>query len=176
MVESVRRVVTGHNRDDRSIIVSDEAVLPNNVDHEVVIWATEQTPVNNSGDPKPPRSAHPLEPPEGGSVMRIVEFPPESALADLNIEQRREFMAELFEKMGAAHTRIDTSRSPGMHKTRTLDYIILLSGELTLLLDEGEVTLKPFDVVINRGGNHDWINRGSESARIAAVLIDAAAL
>jgi len=176
VIDTVRRVVTGHDGEGRSIIVGDEALSPDNVDHEIVIWATGQTPVDNAGDPKPPRTAHPLEPPSGGSVLRVVEFPPESTLKDLSEEQRREFMAEMFAKMGAAHTRVDTSRSPGMHKTRTMDYIILLSGELTLLMEEGETTLKPFDVVINRGGNHDWVNRGSEPARLAALLLDARAL
>jgi uncharacterized cupin superfamily protein len=45
----------------------------------------------------------------------------------------------------------DTSRHPGMHKTRTIDYVVLLSGEVTMLLDKGEVELKPFDVVVQRG-------------------------
>lgn len=173
MIGTVRRIVTGHDEKGRSVIVGDEAVAPDNVDNEIVIWATAQTPVDNAGEPKPPRPAHPLEPPSGGSVLRVVEFPPESALADLSDEQRREFMANIFAKMGAAHTRVDTSRSPGMHKTRTMDYVILLSGELTLLMEEGETTLKAFDVVINRGANHDWVNRGSEPARIAALLVDA---
>ena len=60
-----------------------------------------------------------------------------------------------------------------MHKTRTIDYVVLLSGEVTLLLDKGEVALKPFDVVARRGTNHAWVNKGKEPALIAAVLIDA---
>lgn len=171
MIDAVRRIVTGHDREGRSVIASDAAVSPDNVDHEVVVWATTRTPADNAAGPPP--AAHPLEPPAGGTVLRIVEFPPESALAGLGESERRAFMAQLFAKMGAAHTLVDTRRSPGMHRTRTLDYIILLSGELTLLLDEGEATLKPFDVVVNRGGNHDWVNRGSVPARIAALLIDA---
>ena len=176
MIDSVRRVVTGHDRNGRSIVLHDENVAPDNLEHEVCVWATERTPVDNAGKAKPPRTAQPLEPPDGGSVLRIAEFPPESALAGLTAEQREAFMAEMFRKLGAAHARVDTTRSPGMHKTRTMDYVIVLSGELTLLLDEGEVTLKPFDIVINRGGNHDWINRGSGPARIAALLIDAVVL
>jgi quercetin dioxygenase-like cupin family protein len=62
-----------------------------------------------------------------------------------------------------------------MHKTKSVDYIILLSGEVTMLLDEGEVDLKPFDVVIQRGTNHAWVNRGAEPALLAAILIDAEA-
>jgi mannose-6-phosphate isomerase-like protein (cupin superfamily) len=75
--------------------------------------------------------------------------------------------------MGAAGTRVDTSRHPAMHKTRTVDYVILLSGKVTMLLDEGEVHLEPFDVVIQRGTNHAWVNRGSEPAVLAGILVDA---
>jgi uncharacterized cupin superfamily protein len=77
--------------------------------------------------------------------------------------------------MDAAHCCSDASRHPGMHKTRTIDYVVLLSGEVTLLLDKGEVDLKPFDVVVQRGTSHAWVNKGKEPALIAAVLIDAKA-
>ena len=57
-----------------------------------------------------------------------------------------------------------------MHATRTLDYAVVLSGEITLILDQGEVTLKPFDTVVQRGTNHTWENRGTEPALIAFCL------
>ena len=74
--------------------------------------------------------------------------------------------------MGAAHERVDTTRHPAMHKTKTIDYIILLDGDVTLLLDEDEVRLKPFNVVVQRGTNHAWVNNGDEPALLIAVLID----
>jgi quercetin dioxygenase-like cupin family protein len=74
--------------------------------------------------------------------------------------------------MGASHERVDTSRHPAMHKTNTIDYIILLKGDVTLLLDEGEVRLEPFNVVVQRGTNHAWVNNGKEPALLIAVLID----
>ena len=61
-----------------------------------------------------------------------------------------------------------------MHKTETVDYIILLKGEVTLLLDEDERALKPLDVVIQRGTNHAWVNKGDEPAVLMAVLVDGA--
>ena len=73
--------------------------------------------------------------------------------------------------MGGAHLRIDTRRHPAMHRSRTTD-IVLLPGEITLLLDEDEVDLKPFDTVIQRGTNHAWCNRGSVPALLMAVLVD----
>ena len=68
---------------------------------------------------------------------------------------------------------IDVSKSYQMHAPDTMDYLILLSGELTLLIDDGEVTLKPFDTVIQRGVNHGWINRGTEPTMIMSAVIDA---
>ena len=59
-----------------------------------------------------------------------------------------------------------------MHQTETIDYIILLKGDVTLVLDEEEVHLEPFDVVVQRGTNHAWVNNGSEPALLIAVLID----
>jgi quercetin dioxygenase-like cupin family protein len=59
-----------------------------------------------------------------------------------------------------------------MHKTETIDYIILLKGDVTLILDEEEIDIKPFDVVVQRGTNHAWINNGTEPALLIAVLID----
>jgi quercetin dioxygenase-like cupin family protein len=80
--------------------------------------------------------------------------------------------AEAFASVGAAHHRVDTSKHPAMHKTNTIDYIILLKGDVTLLLDEDEVSLQPHDVVVQRGTNHAWINNGQEPALLIAVLID----
>ena len=77
------------------------------------------------------------------------------------------------ERAAAIARRPDTSRHPGMHKTRTVDYIILLKGEVTMLVDKGEVHLKPFDVVIQRGTNHAWVNRGGETAVLVAVMVEA---
>jgi uncharacterized cupin superfamily protein len=87
-------------------------------------------------------------------------------------EELKAGMAAAFEQIDAAHERPDTTRHPGMHKTKTIDYIILLSGSVTLLLDNDEVQLQPFDVVVQRGTNHAWVVDGTESALFIAVLID----
>jgi quercetin dioxygenase-like cupin family protein len=80
--------------------------------------------------------------------------------------------ADAFEKIGASHHRIDTSKHPAMHKTDTIDYIILLEGDVTLILDKEEVVIKPHDVVVQRGTNHAWVNNGNNPALLIAVLID----
>ena len=108
-------------------------------------------------------------------MLHFFQVAPEAEDAALSTEERERRAAAAFAGLGAPHARGDTTRSPGMHKTKTVDYIILLSGEVTMLLDEGEVDLQPFDVVIQRGTNHAWVNRGAEPALLAAILIDAEA-
>ena len=71
----------------------------------------------------------------------------------------------------AADAQPDVRRDPGMHKTPSTDYIILLSGTITLVLDKTEHDLQPFDAVVQRGTNHAWVNRGTEDALLMAVLV-----
>ena len=61
-----------------------------------------------------------------------------------------------------------------MHRTETIDYGIVLEGELVLIMDEGETTVRAGDIVVQRGTNHGWANRSSENCRIAFILIDGA--
>ena len=112
-----------------------------------------------------------IEPAPNGTQFRFFPVLPEDpAISREELERR---YAELFAKMGASHCRVDTSRHPAMHQSKTVDHIILLSGKVTLLLDEGEADLEPFDVVIQRGTNHAWVNRGTELAILAAFSVDA---
>jgi hypothetical protein len=118
------------------------------------------------------RGVAPLEPPPGGSVFRFFRVMPEGSGSNITSEERERLYAHHFAEMGAAHCRPDTSRHVGMHRTATLDYIILLSGRVTLLLDNDEIALQPFDVVVQRATNHAWVNRGEKPALLMAVLID----
>jgi mannose-6-phosphate isomerase-like protein (cupin superfamily) len=170
MPRAIRRVVTGHTSTGRSTILIDGEVPPGPVEHDRYVWTSNAVPAMNSGSVDAADVPLRLEP-VGGSVFRIVEFPPESALAHLSAEQKDGFFADLFAGLGASHCRVDTSRSAGMHKTSTLDYAVVLRGEITLLLDEGEATLKPGDLVVQRGTNHDWVVRGAEPAVIAVVML-----
>ena len=72
-----------------------------------------------------------------------------------------------------APTRGLPPRHPLMHRTKTVDYIIVMSGEIDMLLDDSEVHLKAGDVMVQQGTNHAWVNRGTEVCRIAFVLVDA---
>ncbi|HJU28950.1 MAG TPA: cupin domain-containing protein [Candidatus Binataceae bacterium] len=166
MAPQFRRIVTGHDAEGKSIVVIDGP--PSSFG---AFWQTEGAPADNSGSADVAQSVRKLEPPPAGSIFRCALIPPEDP--NVSPKEREAAIARMFAQMEAEHCRPDTSRHPGMHKTRTVDYVILLSGEVTLLLDKGQVDLKPFDVVVQRGTNHAWVNKGKEPALIAAVLIDA---
>jgi mannose-6-phosphate isomerase-like protein (cupin superfamily) len=166
MARQLRRIVTGHNAGGKSVIVVDGPATPFGA-----YWLTDATPVDNTNSGDAAQQVRTLEPPSGGSIFRFAAIPPEDP--NVSLEELEHQTAKMFAQIDAAHCRPDTTRHPGMHKTRTIDYVVLLSGEVTLMLDEGEVDLKPFDVVVQRGTNHAWINKGKEPALIAAVLIDA---
>jgi len=166
MAREPRRIVTGHDAQGKSVIVIDGPPTPFGA-----YWLTDSAPVDNSRSGDAGELVRKLEPPPGGSIFRFAAIPPEDA--SVSSEERERRTAKMFAQMEASNCRVDTSRHPGMHKTRTIDYVVLLSGEVTLILDKGEVDLKPFDVVVQRGTNHAWANKGKEPALIAAVLIDA---
>lgn len=146
-----RRIVTGHAPDGRSVIVSDAPVphvreVPGARFDE--IWATGAAPeplgLVPGGEPTSGSvSIGPAGP--GGSTIRIIEFQPAGA--------------------GGV-------RSP-MHRTRTIDYGIVLEGEIVLILSDSETILRKGDVVVQRGTDHAWENRSGEVARMVFVLIDA---
>ena len=167
-----RRIVTGHNAAGRSVIKIDDRGA-HGLANLSELWVTDATPADNRREIDATDRPVSLTPPDGGTVFRTFRVSPESAAAGLDPEQRAALVRERFAAMNAADALVDTSRHPGMHKTRTVDYIILLSGRVTLLLDDDEVDLEPFDVVVQRGTNHAWINRGDEPAQLIAVLIDA---
>jgi quercetin dioxygenase-like cupin family protein len=168
MPREMRRIVTGHDAAGKSVVVIDGPATKANA-----YWLTDAAPADNKKTDDTAQLVRGLEPPLAGTIFRYAAIPPEDP--NVSPEERERATARMFEQMGASHCRADTTRHPGMHKTRTVDYVILLSGEVTLLLDKGEVDLKPFDVVVQRGTNHAWVNKGKEPALIAAVLVDAKA-
>ncbi len=172
-----RRIVTGHDERGRSAVVSDGP--PGNQRGGLSeLWNTARMPADNV-DPADTAAARDviLEPDPNGTVFRFFEVQPENQLP--SVEERRRQQEQQLAAMGedervrAAALRPDVSRQPSMHRTRTVDYVVLLRGEVTMLLDEGEVQLKPFDVVVQRGTNHAWVNYGEETALLVGVLVDA---
>jgi hypothetical protein len=175
-----RRIVTGHDSDGRSVVISDAPprnVIPNPSDPDrghINFWKTERVPASNEGDADPMDGPPcPLPPPEGGTMFRFFQIAPEKNEAGLTKEERDKRMARMFEAAKASHARLSMDRHPSMHRTDSVDYIVLLKGEVTALFDIGEVQMKPFDVLIQRGTNHGWVNYGEEPALLMAVLVDA---
>ena len=168
----VRRVVTGHDGHGRSCIVSDtDCGTSLSLWHQdflvIDAWRVAALPANN-GDAEDPCVRVELEPTRTGNVVRIVRLPPDSAYID-QIDIRSGF-----NDLGAAHARTDAGdssmRHPLMHRSHTLDYVVVLVGEIHVIMDEGEAVLRPGDILIQRGTNHAWSNRGTEPCVMAVML------
>ena len=179
MLRPVRRIVTGHNDDGKSIVLQDGPsphVLENPTQEGrglTDLWRSFATPADNSGNDDAADTQVTLSPPGNGSVFRFFQIRPAAWDAQMSNEERAKRDAENFAKMGATGAHDSASSQHGMHKTDTVDYIILLSGQVSLILDEGEVAMESMDVVIQRGTNHAWVNHGNEPAIRAGILIDA---
>jgi mannose-6-phosphate isomerase-like protein (cupin superfamily) len=171
--ENIRRVVTTVDNSDKATVLFDGAaphkkVRPQAQTVSRLIWVTNQTPADLSGTADRAAVEIGIMPPSGGSVFRIVEFPPEPP------ELRNLDPASMLASLGdGAPRRGLPPRHPAMHRTRTVDYAVVMAGEIDMLLDDSEIHLKAGDVLVQQGTNHAWVNRGTEPCRIAFVLIDA---
>jgi mannose-6-phosphate isomerase-like protein (cupin superfamily) len=176
MAASFRRVVTGHDENGRAICISDDTASnilqrPNRPGVTLTnFWQCETTPAEFDGDEETVEGPFILHPPEGGSVFRVVEFEPEDPEVMKTLDGKAAFA-----EMGASDAIVEDARHPFMHRTNSVDYAVVLKGEITMLLDDSDVELKAGDVVVQRGTNHAWSNRGKESCQIAFILVDAVA-
>jgi len=177
----VRRVVTGHDAQGRAVFLEDGPVPrvqriggPQGPLFSEV-WNTRATPApidRNSGEPSEPGIE--LAPPKGGTRIRVLDIPPEDdSIGTLTPEQAKAHFAEVGAADASSHSG-SGSRHAFMHRTETVDYGIVLEGELTLILDVGETIVRAGDIVIQRGTNHGWANRSGRPCRIAFILIDGA--
>ena len=178
MPKQVRRVVTGHDKDGKAIVISDGSapfvyVNPTDPDwYSTDIWRTSETPALIVSEASEPTLGQRRQMPnERGTVLRINHFPPESeAVRQMTPEDSGRAFAALGNEKAATFGR--GGRHPLMHRTETVDYAIVLSGEITMVMDDCEVALKAGDVLIQCGTNHAWSNRSGSPAVVAFVLID----
>lgn len=167
-----RRVVTGHDSAGRSIILSDAicdvSVAIWHKDFVVTdAWRVDSLPAEN-GEYVDPCETVELESMPTGNVVRIVQFPPDADYLDgVNIAKG---FGDLGSTGSAAEAGYDGAPHPLMHRTNSLDYIIVIKGEVYAVMEAGEVLLKQGDVLIQRGTNHAWSNRSNEPCIIAAIL------
>ena len=175
MAKPIRRVVTGHDAGGRSLFVMDGAaphVYQRSPGSAIVteLWETRSAPADNRGNAEVTDHPFRLAPPRNGTVFRIIEYPPDKERLPALAQQRAE--ADDGSGHGDAFDRA-APRHAGFHKTASVDYAIVLAGEIYALMDDGEVLLKAGDVLIQRGTNHAWSNRTDAPATLAFVLIDA---
>lgn len=169
-VPEVRRVVTGLDASGKAIIQYDSKVplkslrSPNPAGE---MWVTDKSlPDFNFKDDRAQTKVG-LVPPNGGTIFRIVDFPPTPAgVANMDMNTMMKVVGDHAPQKGLP------PRHPMMHRTRSLDYAIIMSGEIDMLMDEGEVHLKAGDVIVQQATNHAWVNRGTAPCRIAFILMD----
>ena len=171
----VRRVITGFDTDGNSIIEEDGTsssvrTVPERPGYIVNnMWVTGEAPSDFTA-PDVIGEHVGVNPPKKGTVLRIIEFPPEPKDPE---ELDRQLKASFGQLFSDAHQENSPKLHPGMHQTDTVDYAIIIAGEIVAIMDKGETLLKAGDVLVQRGTNHAWANRSDEPCRIAFVLIDA---
>jgi hypothetical protein len=175
-----RRIVTGHDDAGDALILSDgPPARVQRIGGETgptfyEVWNTRETPVRidrRSGEP--PETGLVLAPPRGGTRIRVLDIPPEAeSLQSIDPAEARKHFAEIGAADAATHKHGANAPHPYMHRTETVDYGIVLEGELHLIVDKGETLVRAGDIVIQRGTNHAWSNRSGRNCRIAFILID----
>lgn len=174
MPSSTRRVLTGKDTSGKAIVLSDETlaahVRPEMGIAPTLLWVTDSAPARLRMPSDLPQVG--VAPPPNGTIFRIVEIAPEQTITASD-EARRATMKQM--NLAPEGPQRENPRRPGMHRTSSVDYAVVLSGEIDMLLDEADIHLKPGDVVVQQATNHAWSNRGSEPRRIAFVLVDAEA-
>jgi hypothetical protein len=165
-MKPVRRIVTGH--EDGKAVVLFDGPAPNQKLRQAsglvstLLWVTDETPADITGSTDKSVREIGVPPPPGGTIFRIVDFPPEGAA------RSRE---AILKEMGVSDH--GGARHAAMHRTRSVDYAIVIEGGIDMLLDDSEVHLEAGDVLVQQGTNHAWVNRGARTCRMAFVLIDA---
>jgi len=174
MSKGIRRVVTTNDANGKAVVLFD-GDAPNVRVRKVggfvstLMWVLDALPAQHSRTKDFADVTIGTAPPPNGAVFRIVDFPPVQGELDAEAHRR------MTQEMGLTHEHHDgpPPRHPFMHRTRSVDFGIVLSGEIDMLLDDSAVHVKAGDVVVQQGTNHAWVNRGTETCRIAFILIDA---
>jgi mannose-6-phosphate isomerase-like protein (cupin superfamily) len=171
----IRRVVTGNDRSGKAIAMIDAVATSVHRREQLgvtntVLWVTDTVPADLSNPEDTANRKVGIVPPPSGTIFRVVEFSPER-----EVKAEYETRLRIFQGLGVApegESR-ERPRHPAMHRTKTVDYAVVLSGEIDMLLDDSEIHLRPGDVVIQRGTNHAWVNRGDAPCQVAFIIVDA---
>ncbi len=169
----VRRVVVGHDTSGRAVALFDGPVVPkqrspggNAVTN---LWVTSEFPVDMSEAADKAATQVGVPPPANGTIFRIVDFPPALATAAApRVDHNKVLLA-----MGIDPATQGYARHANTHRTKSIDYAIVLDGEIDMLMDDSEIKVKSGDVVVQQGTNHAWVNNSGKNCRMAFVLVDA---
>ena len=171
----IRRVLTGHNAEGQTCVIADgpspvQLTVDARPGYRVTnLWRTkEHVHVNDPDDITDHKG---ILPPTGGTILRIIDWPAEPVRT---AKEQRALVDQTFSSLYPdAERNVEGDVDPTMHRTSTVDYALVLEGEIFALLDQEEVLLRAGDVLNQRGTNHGWANRSGKAARIAFILIDA---
>src|SRR5579871_1628342 len=167
----IRRVVVGLDADNKSVVMFDSRMPlqagPYGL-QSTNLWVTNTYPLGFSFKDDTAATPVGVSPLDNGTKFRVVEFPPLDAATEAKMEPG--FLMKAVGPVAPAKGRPVTH--PLMHRTRSVDYAVVLSGEIDMMLDETAVHLKPGDTVVQQATNHAWVNRGTETCRILFVLMD----
>lgn len=168
----IRRVVTGLDATNKAVVLFDSRLTLAPGPYGIAalnLWLTDSYPPGFSFKDDPATKPIGISPPDNGTKFRVVEFPPLDSATEAKMEPNflQKAVGERAPNKGLPVTH------PLMHRTRTVDYAVVLSGEIDMTLDDSVVHLKPGDVIIQQATNHAWINRGTQPCRILFVLMDA---
>jgi mannose-6-phosphate isomerase-like protein (cupin superfamily) len=166
----VRRVVTTIDKDGKAVALFDAAVplqsfrSPNPAGD---MWVTQAYPADFDWTEDRAKTKVGLHPPPNGTIFRIVDFVPMTEAIDkMPIDTMMKVAGDNAPKRG------QPPKHAMMHRTRTLDYAIIMSGEIDMMMDDSTVHLKAGDVVVQQATNHAWINRSNAPCRVAFILMD----
>ena len=172
MASDIRRVVTGLDERNKAVVLFDSRLTLAPGPYGITalnLWLTDSYPAGFSFKDDPATKPIGISPPDNGTKFRVVEFPPLDAATEAKMEP--DFLQK---SVGdRAPMRGVPVTHPLMHRTRSVDYAVILSGEIDMTLDDAVVHLRPGDVVVQQATNHAWINRGTQPCRILFVLMDA---
>ncbi len=170
MAKSVRRIVTGHDEAGKAVVIMDGPAPNQRVRGatgltSTLLWVTEESPADVSFSADRADRESPVAPPAKGSILRVVDFPPAGDTGGVSHDA-------VLKEMGLHHEGAKPLRHPFMHRTRSIDYAICLEGEIDMLLDDSEVTMRAGDIMVQQATYHAWVNNSKSNCRICFVLID----
>jgi naringenin degradation protein FdeH len=172
MPGKIRRIVTGHDKNGTALVTMDGTI--NTVERSggvgsATLWITDEMPVDMASDKDRAKREIGVPPPPNGSILRIVDFPP--VKGEIKVDNET-----MIKEMGISAKATGKGKHvnhPFMHRTKSIDYAIVLDGEIDMLMDDTEVHMKAGDVLVQQGTNHAWVNNSGKPCRIAFILIDA---